>query len=85
MTCEFGSSLVHSSLVYCPAALCSDPDGIDHGNVTFTGNSVDDTATYTCNSSFELIGNANTTCTQLDMYTAMFSQEPFCRREYEYK
>ena len=51
--------------------------------VTFTGNSVDDTATYTCNSSFELIGDAMTTCTQLDMYSATFSQAPFCRREYD--
>jgi len=29
------------------AALCPDPDEIDHGSVTFTGDSVSDTANYT--------------------------------------
>jgi len=49
---------------------------------SFTGNSVNDTATYTCNSGFELIGDATTTCTQVDANFAVFSpQVQFCRRE----
>ena len=54
--------------------------------VTFTGNSIGDTATYTCNSGFELIGGAVTTCTQVSMDMAEFQPAPpFCRREYKYK
>ena len=65
------------------AALCPDPDGILNGMVTFTGNSGGDTATYTCNSGFELIGDATTTCTQVDDNSATFPPvpPPECRRE----
>ena len=66
------------------AALCLDPDGIDNGMRTFTGNSVGDTATYTCNSGFELIGDPVTTCTAaMDGNSATFPSvpPPECRRE----
>ena len=65
------------------AALCPDPDGIVNGMGTFTGNSVGDTAAYTCNSGFELIGNAMTTCAQVDANSATFPSvpPPECRRE----
>ena len=50
--------------------------------VAFTGNSVGDTATYTCNPGFELIGGATTTCTQVDANSAVFpTAQQFCRRE----
>ena len=66
----------------CSTALCPDPAHIVNGMVTLTGNSVGDTATYTCNSGFELIGNASTTCTQLDMNIAAFAPAaPVCTRE----
>ena len=68
----------------CSAALCPDPDGIDNGMRTFTGNSVGDTATYTCNSGFELIGDPVTTCTAaMDGNSATFPPvpPPECRRE----
>ena len=69
---------MHSSSV----ALCADPADIVNGMVTFTGNSVGDTATYTCNAGFELVGSATTTCTQVDVNTAAFSPEPpVCSRE----
>ena len=77
----------------CYAALCPDP--VDHhwctfssqlchhGIFTFTGNSVGDTATYSCNAGFELIEGDITICTQVDAYNATFSpQPPFCRREF---
>ena len=66
----------------CFAALCPDPADVANGRVTFTGNSAGDTATYTCNSSFELIGNASVTCTQVDDFVAYFPTAPVCRRKY---
>ena len=67
----------------CSAALCPDPADIVNGTVTFTGNSVGDAATYTCNSGFELIGIASATCTQVDVNSAsFFPAAPVCRREY---
>ena len=51
--------------------------------VTFTGNSVGDTATYTCDLGFELIGTATLTCTQLSQFLALFLPDvPVCEREY---
>ena len=51
--------------------------------MTFTGNSVDDTATYSCIMSFELVGSTNATCTQMNMNTATFSPvPPVCRRKW---
>ena len=68
---------------FCSAALCPDPVDIEYGMVLFTGNAVDDTATYTCDLGFELIGIATTTCTLVDANSAAFqSVPPFCRREY---
>ena len=67
----------------CSAALCPDPPAIVNGMVTFTGISTGDTATYTCDSGFELIGVTTTTCTEVDDNTAEFSPAPpVCRREY---
>ena len=68
---------------YTTALLCPDPADIMNGTVTFTGNSsVGDAATYTCNSAFELIGTATTTCTQVDENSAAFLPvPPVCRRE----
>ncbi len=65
------------------AALCEDPVTIDNGMVTFNDNSVGAMATYTCDSGFELIGNATTTCTLVNMNSADFQPTPpSCRREY---
>ena len=69
----------------CPAALCPDPPGIVNGTVTFTGNSVNNTATYTCDPGFELCGDPTTTCTAaLDGNSASFPAvpPPECKREY---
>ena len=74
---------MHIARLSYSAALCPVPDDIDNGIVTSTGASVGDTATYTCNPGFELIGDATTTCTQVDVNSAAFSpQPPVCRREY---
>ena len=67
----------------CSAALCPDPAAIDNGMVTYTGNSVGDSATYTCDPGFVMIGNETTTCTQVTVNTASFTPEPpECRGEY---
>ena len=51
--------------------------------VTFTGNSVDDTATYSCNTGFELVGSATTTCTRINVNSTVFLPvPPVCRRKY---
>ena len=67
----------------CSAALCPDPRNISNGIVTFTNNSVNGTATYSCNSGFELIGEATTTCTVMNMNSATFQPvPPSCRGEH---
>ena len=79
---EFKTHLT-CTLFACSAALCPNPVDIDNGMVTFTGNSVSDTATYTCDSGFELIGSATTTCIEVDMNSAAFQPvPPSCSREY---
>ena len=78
-----GYALLHESR---SAALCPDPVDIDYGMVTFTGKSIGDTATYTCDPGFELIGGATTTCTLLNTSSAVFQPAPpFCRREFTAK
>ena len=65
------------------AALCPDPAAIVNGMRTFTGNSVGDTATYTCNPGFELIGSETTTCTRVTVNSASFTPDPpECSGEY---
>ena len=52
--------------------------------MTFNGNSVGNTTTYSCNTGFELIGDSTTICTQIDANSAEFPvvPPPECRREY---
>ena len=65
-------------------ALCSNPSSPSNGAVTSAGNSVGDTATYTCNTGFELIGYAEATCTlSTDGNSASFMPaQPICRRKF---
>ena len=78
-------SLTYLSHTSSSAALCPDPPALDNAMVTFTGNSVGDTATYTCNVGFELIGDPTTTCTAASNGNfAAFPAvpPPMCSREY---
>ena len=71
--------------ISCSAAVCDDPPSIRNGIVTFTGNSIGDIATYTCNPGFELIGDPTTTCTlAVDGNSATYPAvpPPECRRKY---
>ncbi len=73
----------HYSYESSSTAQCDDPANIDNGMVTFTGNSIGDVATYTCDLGFELIGNGTATCALVDMDSAEFQPAPpACRREY---
>ena len=66
----------------CSAALCPGPVEIGNGMETFTNNSIDGTATYTCDMGFELIGSVTTTCTRVNVNSAVFKPAPpSCRRE----
>ena len=66
-------------------ALCSSPSSLENGTVTFTGNSVGDNATYTCDSGFELVGEGQSQCTQLDNNSASFiPAAPSCQRKLFY-
>ncbi len=73
--------IIHIILL-CTIALCDDPVAINNGMVTHNSNSVGAMATYTCDSGFEVIGNAITLCTLVDMDSAEFQPAPpSCRRE----
>ena len=64
-------------------ALCSSPNSLVNGTVTFTGNSVGDNATYTCDTGFELVGEGQSQCTQLDNSNASFVPgTPMCNRKF---
>ena len=81
------SSVITNKCSYHPSsvALCPTPPDINFGTVVVTGNSIGDTATYTCDSGYELIGDAVRTCAKLpnDPSMADFQpEEPFCHREY---
>ena len=43
---------------------CPDPVAPANGGMLFSGNDVGDTAIYTCDSGFELTGEATATCTE---------------------
>ena len=69
--------------IYFCTALCPDPVDPMNGMVTFSGNSVDCNATYSCNMSFELVGSSTAMCTQVDANSAEFSPSPpVCRSKY---
>ncbi len=77
------SSRLHYGIESYFAALCETPVDIDNGMASFTGNTIGDVATYTCDFAYELIGNATTLCTLLNMSSAEFQPAaPSCRREY---
>ena len=68
-------------LLVC-SAMCSSPSSPSNGRVTSTGNSVGDTATYTCNTGFELIGSRVATCRQAGNSASFSPAPPVCRRKY---
>ena len=69
--------------IYFCTALCPDPVDPVNGMVTFSGNPVEDNATYSCNMGFELVGSSTAMCTQVDANSAEFSPAPpVCRRKY---
>ena len=79
---KYDTNLVDVLIYFCCAALCPDPTDPVNGMVTFTGNSVSDTATYSCTVGFELVGSTTATCIQEDVNSAAFlPAPPVCRRK----
>ncbi|XP_064387710.1 sushi, von Willebrand factor type A, EGF and pentraxin domain-containing protein 1-like isoform X5 [Halichondria panicea] len=74
-SCENGYQLSGSSTVTCQASgswstastcslrvPCGDPPTIPNGFKTFTGTTFGETATYTCNTGYQLLGSSTVTC-----------------------
>ena len=68
----------YRSLASFSTALCPDLSDPTNGTVTVMGTSVGDTASYTCNYGFELIGSMSVTCTSDGTWS---DQPPMCRRK----
>ena len=67
------------------AAECDNLPDPPFGDVSLSGNSVDDVATYVCDHGFELVGQSTRTCQQLNAQTADWSgEEPVCRCTYAF-
>ena len=63
-------------------ALCEDLPNPVSGSVSLTGNSVGDTATYSCILGFNLVGTITRTCEIVSPSTAEWSSEaPVCERK----
>ena len=56
--------------------MCSPPVNLTNGEVSYAGLSEGDTATYSCNAGFELIGEATIICVVTDNNTATFIPPP---------
>ena len=52
----------YSTCLIIVGVMCLDLDDIPNGAMMMTGNSVGDTATYTCDMGFELVGVMMVTC-----------------------
>ena len=64
-------------------ARCPIPIAPFRGNVMVTGESVNNTATYSCSPGFEIVGTIMATCTEIDENNATFLPEPpTCRRKF---
>ena len=83
-SCRCCHKCIKCIYLFVSVALCPTPPDINFGTVVVTGNSIGDTATYTCDSGYELIGDAVSTCAKLPNDTSMADfqpEEPFCHRE----
>ena len=62
-------------------AICSSPSDPPNGEVTYNGTSLGDNATYSCNSGFELVGDAQATCTVNENNASFMPLPPICNRK----
>ena len=78
------NTFMQTALVSLTTAGCPVLSSIPFGSVSQTGREIGDTATYTCNTGYELVGPPTRTCTQINPATADFvPSEPSCRRKFE--
>ena len=67
------------------AAECDNLSDPPFGDVSLSGNSIGDVATYVCDPGFVLVGLPTRMCEQLNPQTADWSgEEPVCRRMYAF-
>ena len=81
LTCHPYIPFHFMEMIFLLVGLCpvlSDPA---NGMVTMTGNSVGDTATYTCDDGYELIGSMTVTCMDDGAWS---DGPPMCRRKQHY-
>ena len=64
---------------------CPSPVAPDNGEVSFDGTEIGSTAIYTCDSGFELVGEASAICTETgDGNSGSFQPDaPTCQRKYQ--
>ena len=74
---DYNNGIFFMSLLIS-TALCPDLSDPANGMVTVMGTSVGDTASYTCNDGFELIGSMSVTCTNDGTWS---DEPPMCRRK----
>ena len=68
---------------FFPAAICSELSNPAFGTATLSGRTISSTATYTCNSGYNLVGTTTRTCEELNSATADWSgTAPICERMY---
>ena len=69
----------NSLILYNLTAVCPTPISPTNGQVIFTGTSIGDVATYSCNPTLELIGSTTATCSWISEDLAAFSHaRPTC-------
>ena len=61
----------------CTIGYCDDPETLDNGEKVSSGSFVGDTVTYSCNSGFNLSGDANRTCQSDGQWSGA---QPKCNR-----
>ena len=70
-------------MLYLLTAQCPSLSNPSFGSVIVTGLSIGDTATYSCNAGFELVGIAVRTCELVGAGVAAWSgAAPICRRRF---
>ena len=72
-------------MMHLSIAICSELSNPAFGTVTLSGRTLNSTATYTCNSGYNLVGIPTRTCEELNFATADWSgTAPICERTYEH-
>ena len=70
-------------MIFVLAARCPTLDPPESGNVSVTGHSIGDTAIYSCNDGYDLVGTPERTCERVaDDRAGWSGMAPFCQRRF---